>query len=170
MKAMAMASVFTALLATTLNAQAFDASVSVGTSGHSATTYRLALQKDFDARWLESSTGFLGGYWDAGLTYWDSRSGHSTSALSLAPVFVYEFKGETIRPYVELGVGVSGFTRTRVDKKKLGSAFQFEDRIGVGIRFGDQEIGVRAIHYSNAGLKTPNDGVESYALHYRMAL
>ncbi|WP_082056533.1 acyloxyacyl hydrolase [Pseudomonas sp. 10-1B] len=25
-------------------------------------------------------------------------------------------------------------------------------------------------HYSNAGLKQPNDGVESYRLHYRMAL
>nr|WP_325981148.1 acyloxyacyl hydrolase [Pseudomonas asiatica] len=25
-------------------------------------------------------------------------------------------------------------------------------------------------HYSNAGIKQPNDGVESYSLHYRMAL
>jgi len=39
------------------------------------------------------------------------------------------------------------------------------------LRFaGGHEIGVRAIHYSNAGIKQPNDGVESYSLHYRMAL
>ncbi|RBL65915.1 acyloxyacyl hydrolase, partial [Pseudomonas sp. MWU13-2625] len=35
---------------------------------------------------------------------------------------------------------------------------------------GGHEVGIRATHYSNAGLKTPNDGIESYALHYTMPL
>ena len=101
---------------------------------------------------------------DAGV---ESSSNHS---ISLAPVFVYEFAGESVKPYVEAGIGVAAFENTEVEGNGLGSSFQFEDRIGAGLRFaGGHEVGVRAIHYSNAGIKKPNDGVESYALHYRMA-
>ena len=38
-----------------------------------------------------------------------------------------------------------------------------------GLRFSNQEVGIRAIHYSNAGIKQPNDGVEAYSLHYRVS-
>ncbi len=33
-----------------------------------------------------------------------------------------------------------------------------------------QSVGVRAIHYSNAGLKQPNDGIESYSLFYKIPI
>ena len=36
----------------------------------------------------------------------------------------------------------------------------------MGLRFAGQESGLRAIHYSNAGLKNPNDGAEAYTVHY----
>ncbi|MNJ05197.1 Lipid A deacylase PagL precursor [compost metagenome] len=63
------------------------------------------------------------------------------------------------------------FATTEVENNDLGSAFQFEDRLGVGLRFaGGHEVGVRATHYSNAGITSPNQGVESYALHYTMPL
>ena len=52
---------------------------------------------------------------------------------------------------------------------QLGSALQFEDRIGVGFRFGTgHALGLRAIHYSNAGFKQPNDGIEAYSLYYQL--
>ncbi|MEG0637257.1 MAG: acyloxyacyl hydrolase, partial [Pseudomonas sp.] len=35
---------------------------------------------------------------------------------------------------------------------------------------GAQKVGIRAMHYSNAGIKQPNDGIESYALFYSKAL
>jgi lipid A 3-O-deacylase len=31
-------------------------------------------------------------------------------------------------------------------------------------------VGIRALHYSNAGISSHNDGVESYSLHYTMPL
>jgi lipid A 3-O-deacylase len=123
--------------------QAADVSLSVGQTGDSTQVYRLGLQSNWDASWWQTSVGRLTGYWDGAYTYWDGDETASNHSLSFAPVFVYE----------------------------LGSSFQFEDRIGFGLRFaGGHEIGVRAIHYSNAGIKQPNDGVESYSLHYRMAL
>ena len=84
-------------------------------------------------------------------------------------MFVYEFAGQNVRPYIEAGIGVAAFSSTELESNDLGSSFQFEDRIGVGLRFAGQEIGLRAIHYSNAGLKNPNDGAEAYTVHYRMS-
>jgi lipid A 3-O-deacylase len=93
----------------------------------------------------------------------------SNHSLSFSPVFVYEFAGERFKPYIEAGIGIAAFSSTELEDNDLGSSFQFEDRIGFGVRFAGQEVGLRALHYSNAGLKQPNDGVESYSLHYRMS-
>ena len=104
---------------------------------------------------------------DSGYTYWGGDETSGNHSLSFSPVFVYEFAGESVQPYIEAGIGVAAFTSTELEDNDLGSSFQFEDRIGAGLRFSGQEIGIRALHYSNAGIKQPNDGVEAYTLHYR---
>jgi len=94
-----------------------------------------------------------------------------TSSLSFSPVLVYEFAGQNVKPYVEAGIGVALFSRTQIEDNNIGESFQFEDRLGFGLRFaGGHEIGIRATHYSNAGINSNNGGVESYALHYTMPL
>jgi lipid A 3-O-deacylase len=148
--------------------QAADVSFAVGQSGDSTMVYRLGAQWDWNASMLESSLGRLTGYWDLGYTYWDGDETSSNHSLSFAPVFVYEFAGQHVRPYIEAGIGVAAFSGTELEDNDLGSSFQFEDRIGVGLRFSGQEIGLRAVHYSNAGLQNPNDGAEAYTLHYRL--
>ena len=70
-----------------------------------------------------------------------------------------------------IGIGVAVFSRTKLEDNNIGQAFQFEDRLGFGLRFtGGHEVGIRATHYSNAGISSSNDGVESYSLHYTMPL
>ncbi|HSC84681.1 MAG TPA: acyloxyacyl hydrolase, partial [Pseudomonas sp.] len=69
----------------------------------------------------------------------------------------------------EGGIGVALFSSTELEGNDLGSSFQFEDRLGAGLRFSGQEVGIRAVHYSNAGIEQPNDGVEAYTLHYRLS-
>nr|WP_298147003.1 acyloxyacyl hydrolase [uncultured Pseudomonas sp.] len=161
---------FAALSMTAIGAaHAADMTVAVGQSGESTMVYRLGAQFDFNRSWWQSGVGRLTGYWDAGYTFWEGDETSSNHSLSFAPVFVYEFAGEKVKPYVEAGIGVAAFADTRLEDNDLGSSFQFEDRIGFGVRFAKQEIGVRAIHYSNAGLKQPNDGIEAYMLHYRMS-
>lgn len=150
-------------------AQAADVTAAVGQSGDSTMVYRLGAQWDWERSWFQSSVGRLTGYWDLGYTYWDGDKTASNHSLSFAPVFVYEFAGQNVRPYIEAGIGVAAFSSTELEENQLGSSFQFEDRIGVGLRFSGQEVGLRAIHYSNAGIKKPNDGVEAYTLHYRMS-
>ncbi|MBH3440279.1 MULTISPECIES: acyloxyacyl hydrolase [Pseudomonas] len=152
-----------------LSAQAAEVSGAVGVTGQGDMTYRLGMGFDWNKSWWETSTGRLTGYWDAGYTYWEGADHYSSAkhSLSFAPVFVYEFGNGSVKPFIEAGIGVSVFSSTRVGEKDLGSAFNFEDRIGAGVKIGEtQRVGIRATHYSNAGIKDPNDGIESYALFY----
>lgn len=171
MKKLCLAVVAAATLGYVFTAQAADVTFAVGQTSDSTMTYRLGLESAWDASWWQTSVGRLTGYWDAGYTYWDGDKTSSNHSLSFAPVFVYEFAGDSVKPYIEAGIGVAAFANTELENNDLGSSFQFEDRIGFGLRFaGGHEVGIRAIHYSNAGLSQPNDGVESFALHYRMSL
>ncbi|MNC69393.1 Lipid A deacylase PagL precursor [compost metagenome] len=102
--------------------------------------------------------------------YWEGGEASGAHSLSFSPVFVYEFSGFTYTPFIEAGIGVAAFSKTDVGDQELGTSFNFEDRIGFGIKLPDeQRVGFRAIHYSNAGIKEPNDGIESYSLFYSKA-
>lgn len=149
-------------------AAAADVSGAIGVTGQGDMTYRASLGLDWDKQWLQSETGHLGGYWDAGYTYWDGGDYYSAAhSLSLSPVFVYEFANLPYQPFVEFGIGVAFFSKTDVGEHQLGSSFNFEDRIGVGMSLSEtRKLGLRALHYSNGGIKTPNDGIESYSLYY----
>ncbi|KAB0508110.1 MULTISPECIES: acyloxyacyl hydrolase [Pseudomonas] len=166
-----LAAIATALMGHSFTAQAAGVEFGVGQTSDSTMTYRLGMQFDWDKSWLQSDIGRLTGYWSGAYTYWDGDETSSNHSLSFSPVLVYEFAGQTIKPYIEAGIGIAVFANTEVEDNKLGSAFQFEDRFGFGLRFtGGHEVGIRATHYSNAGISSPNDGVESYSLHYTMPL
>lgn len=105
------------------SAQAADVSAAVGATGQSGMTYRLGLSWDWDKSWWQTSTGRLTGYWDAGYTYWEGGDeGAGKHSLSFAPVFVYEFAGDSIKPFIEAGIGVAAFSGTRVGDQNLGSS------------------------------------------------
>jgi len=142
---------------------------SAGATGEDDPVVRLGVMQEWQSRWYETRVGALTGYWDAGYTYWDSGKLYSAAhSLSVSPVLVYEFNtGQRVTPFIEAGVGIALFSKTRVGEHRLGSAFNFENRLGVGLKLpGEQRLGIRALHYSNAGLQSPNDGIESYSLFY----
>ncbi|MBF8777875.1 acyloxyacyl hydrolase [Pseudomonas fulva] len=148
-------------------AQAAQVTGAVGVTSQGDMTYRAGLSFDWDKQWFETSVGHLTGYWDAGYTYWEGGDASGAHSLSFSPVFTYEFSGFTYTPYIEAGIGIAAFSKTRVGDQRLGSSFNFEDRIGLGLKLpSEQKVGIRAIHYSNAGIRQPNDGIESYSLFY----
>jgi len=149
---------------------ALELSAAVGHTQESTSLLRLGLRKSFQSSWWHSDLGALSGYWAAGYTYWDGDKKTSNHSLSVSPVFVYEFNAARIKPYIEAGIGVAAFRHTRVEQRDLSTAFQFKDRIGVGLGYRNQRLGLSAIHYSNAGIKKPNDGINTYSLHYSLAL
>ncbi|CAN2968561.1 MULTISPECIES: acyloxyacyl hydrolase [Pseudomonas] len=161
-----------ALSISCLSVDAAELTSAVGATSQGGGTARLALGFDWEKSWFQTSIGKVTGYWDLGYTYWqagDQAGGRHS--VSFAPVFVYEFGEGNIKPFIEAGIGASIFSGTNAGDQNFGSAFNFEDRIGAGLKIGNtQKIGIRAIHYSNASIKQPNDGIESYSLFYSHSL
>ncbi|MGV8664386.1 acyloxyacyl hydrolase, partial [Pseudomonas aeruginosa] len=77
----------------------------VGTNVQSGMTHRLGLRWDWDKSWWQTPTGRLPVYWDSAYTYCaggEQRDGQHS--LSFAPVFVSEFAGDSIKPFIEVGI------------------------------------------------------------------
>ncbi|MBX3709772.1 MAG: acyloxyacyl hydrolase [Gammaproteobacteria bacterium] len=105
-------------------------------------------------------------YFDGGFShFWTTNKSHYTdlNIYSVAPVIRYTFKKRGLfLPYLELSIGLSYLSRTRIDNRNLGIHFAFQDRIGMGTSFGTADqflLGVHAVHYSNACLAEHNSGL-----------
>ncbi len=71
------------------------------------------------------------------------------------------------RWYLEAGIGPSVFSSVKFAGKRMGTAFQFADQVGVGVRITDnQRLSLRYSHYSNASIKKPNPGLDLLQLSY----
>jgi hypothetical protein len=115
--------------------------------------------------------------------FMQNQTNHTTSGghdnltgVAVTPLFRFQPQAalwDTVRPFVEAGVGISFLNHTTVatDKNKpvrLGTSFQFQDIIGVGARFGEgskYELGLRGIHFSNFGISENNDGLNFIEMH-----
>ena len=147
-------------------AHAVDLNLEVAQSSESTMVYGVGLKWDFNKAWWQSERGQLSGHWDAAYRYWDGGM-HS---VSITPIFVYEFSRPSIKPYLEAGIGASLLSKREYEGRGLSTAFNFVSHIGAGLKLTEQQsIGIRAMHYSNASIKQPNDGIDTYSLYYRMA-
>ncbi|CAL94345.1 acyloxyacyl hydrolase [Azoarcus olearius] len=84
--------------------------------------------------------------------------------------FRFEPPMQTIRPYLELGLGAHVFSRNDLGSKEFSTRFQFGELVGAGFSWGGEApggrgetwLGARLMHYSNAGIKHPNPGLETF--------
>ncbi len=114
--------------------------------------------------------------WETSMGYWDGqphayRGGNDhLFVLTTGPLFRWQHEPQSTKKpstYLELGIGASWLSDTNIAGRKLSTHFQFEDKVGIGLRFGEQQqydIGIRAIHYSNGSIKRPNNGVNMLLL------
>jgi len=108
---------------------------------------------------------------EASVGGWNPHGGDSTlmGDIGLTPIFRLQGGGRS-GPFAEIAAGLHLLSRTRVsDTKAFSSAFQFGDRLAIGYRFGDaidSELALRLQHYSNAGIKEPNPGINFLMLQY----
>lgn len=105
----------------------------------------------------------------SGLLLLSSREKDANAAWLLTPALRYTFAGQR-SPFIEAGIGGALFLNTRHESRELSTAFQFQDRIAAGLPLGGGELALSLTHYSNGGIKRPNDGFEVLALGYRWAL
>ncbi len=108
---------------------------------------------------------------EASIGGWNPHGANSKlmGDIGFTPIFRVQGAGSS-GPFAEIGAGAHLLTRAHIsDTKVFSSAFQFGDRVAVGYRFGDaldSELAVRFQHYSNAGIKEPNPGINYYLLQY----
>ena len=158
-----------------------SASYGEGARDNVLDAYRIAMQWDWDRRWLETSPIHLTGYWDLSGAMFendaDARAGDDSEeqlyAIAFAPVFRFHTDPiGAVTPFVDLAIGVSGFSETELrtgdSPRELGGHFQFEDRITIGARLGaNAEVAFQRMHYSNLGLAGENDGIDTQLLTLR---
>ncbi|MCQ9616939.1 acyloxyacyl hydrolase [Paenalcaligenes niemegkensis] len=104
---------------------------------------------------------------EVGLAYWHAKRSSSSSSvwqLTATPMLRYWVSE---RWYLEAGIGPSVFSSVKFAGKRMGTAFQFADQVGVGVRITDnQRLSLRYSHYSNASIKKPNPGLDLLQLSY----
>jgi lipid A 3-O-deacylase len=155
------------------SAQTFvdDVFLSVGHGARHVETYRLGVRNDFDGALFRSRVGCLSGYAEVGLIHWRNDP-EAVYGGVLAPVVAYYFGSESnaVRPYVGGGIGVAYLSDTRIDGRDLSTRFQFEDRVGIGFVSNRLNAYLAYVHYSNASVKAPNDGIDALMLTVGWAL
>ena len=137
--------------------------VNYGQSKDDIDIYRIAIQQDFDKRWFETDFGYMSGYCEVAVNYWKASNNDTNLGVSISPVFAYYFNtSSAYKPYIEGGVGASIFTKTHIENRDLSSAFLFENRVGVGVQTDEWNFEFRYMHYSNANIVKPNNGIDIF--------
>lgn len=140
-----------------------EVSMGLGESRDHINIYRLGAKKNFSSTWFKSDYGRLSGYYEASLNYWEKGNGQ-IYGIAFSPVFVYYIssQSDTFQPYIEAGIGAAYISKTKIKDRDMTTHFQFEDRIGLGIKTGAYDFNVRYMHYSNASIQQPNDGIDIF--------
>ena len=132
---------------------------------------RVAQQWHWPKHWFADHAFDLRGYWDTSLALWktEGNAEHRNRALAIgaiAPVFRIQgtaHLSEYFSPYLQASVGLSLISRTHLGHRNLGKNWQFQDLLGLGVQFGHKkawDLGIHYLHYSNAGINPPNQGID----------
>jgi lipid A 3-O-deacylase len=152
-------------------------SIASGYGTSSTIPLRIGIQQGFNHAWCKKSHFHITGYFEASVYSLHSKrrprpdfisihgsSNRNMNAAALAGVMRIESKEALLGkmlPYLDIGFGLGYVSKKEMGGRKLGIHFQFEDRLGVGFRFGEKrqyDLCYRAVHISNAYLGQQNDG------------
>lgn len=159
---------FIALLLSCGNALAVDGVAVEYGNGDATDMARVGATWNWDKQWFTEGSWLLTGFWEASLGRWNGHSAagnnQTITDIGFTPVFRFQQKNPgKCAPYAEAAIGFHLITPTFINAdRKFGSAFQFGDHIGFGVRLGDRQqfdLGYRFQHLSNGSIKQPNQGI-----------
>ncbi len=155
--------------------------VSIGVGGnyidYDLYSARLGVQWLWDTPLWQWRNWQLGGYWEASYHYLripepEPHLNKDMHIWAITPVFVFAPRPQgDWSPYAELAIGAAYLSDKELAGRTTGSRYQFEDRIAVGMRFGEAQqydVNLRFLHYSNAKLEAPNPGYDVFMLNFSM--
>lgn len=144
-------------------------------NGDHTDTVRAGAIWNWDRKWFTEGDWQVAGFWEATAGTWQGRSSignnQTVTDLGLTPVFRLQQKNPaSIAPYVEGAIGFHLISPAFIyANRRFGSAFQFGDHLGVGVRLGEHQqfdLGYRYQHLSNGGIKKPNQGINLNQIHF----
>lgn len=128
----------------------------------------IKLAYQYHAPNLQNIIGDARFYFETSVNVWEYRHGdesQSNLVFAMSPVLQFPaFSFHNTPFYIEAGIGVSLIDETKFAGKNISTHYQFEDRIGLVADFGKTNVALRVIHYSNAGFKEPNPGLNFLTL------
>jgi lipid A 3-O-deacylase len=131
---------------------------------------RLALQWDWTSRWFQGKNWHVGGFWDAGVGYWqrDALPGQTKDLFEIGVTPVFRVQQNDLKgPYLEGGVGAHLLSHSSLGNAEFSTAFQFGSHLGIGYRFGTRralDLSYSYQHLSNADIKKPNNGINFHEI------
>jgi lipid A 3-O-deacylase len=73
----------------------------------------------------------------------------------------FEYGSGTVKPFAEIGLGGALFDHTQLGDKNISTSFQFSEHLTLGVDVSNAWwVGAQYSHYSNAGIKEPNPGLD----------
>ncbi|SFR76138.1 Lipid A 3-O-deacylase (PagL) [Marinobacter daqiaonensis] len=116
-----------------------------------------------------SWTGSPRFYLEPSFNVWRAFSGDEDTVFGVAisPILQWPIGPAQDSLFVEAGIGGALVSSTEVGSRDLSTHFQFEDQIGLSWRYdkrNDAYLDLKLFHYSNAGIKEPNDGLTMITL------
>lgn len=109
-------------------------------------------------------------HFESSINFWrygEENHHDGNFVLAVSPVIRYPFATYQNHPIaVEFGIGLALLDDTQFAGKNVSTHYQFEDRIGMVYQMDGANIAIRYMHYSNAGFKSPNPGLDFLSLSY----
>jgi len=155
--------VFFLLLSFSAHAEKKFDSVSIyaGEANPDISVFRVGLQSSFD-QWLSRRNIPLTGFFESSLNIWDGSN--TIYGIAVSPVFSYAiYRFEKYKLNLFAGIGVALISDTTISIRDLSSAFQFEDRAGFELEGDRVDFYALYLHYSNAGIVEPNEGIDIFS-------
>lgn len=151
-----------------VHAQAADSFSLEGGVGEKVQIVKAGVQWNWNKQWFQTENHHIGGYWDASIAQWRGTNYENVSgrhqyitSIGITPVFRWQSNDRT-GFYGEAGIGLNVLSELYDNNDdQLSTAFQFSDHIGIGYVFNNKvDVGLKVLHYSNGGIKEPNDGAD----------
>lgn len=82
--------------------------------------------------------------------------------FGLSPVLQWQIAGQQRPLYIEAGIGGALMDKTYIGQRELSTHYQFEDIIRLSWQYSEKSparVTFMLVHYSNAGISSPNMGV-----------
>lgn len=135
-------------------------------TGNRTQFIRGSLQWNFQRALYKSERLAIKGYWDLSLSQWRGNryrgqpdEHQNLSNIGITPMFRIQQPGSKF--YGEAGIGAHVLSQLYDNNgRRLSTALEFGSQLGIGYALNPRtSVGLSIQHYSNGGIKHPNNGV-----------